>query len=112
MASMNKIYKGIRAVPGYKAVVYIDEKILDLNISREIKDYGADSPEWGYFGAGPSQTSVAVLYDITGDKELTLKYHQDFKYEYIAQFDQNSFILLESQVWSWLDSHRRFKEDI
>jgi hypothetical protein len=110
--SNSKLYKGIRTMPGYKAVVYADNQILDLNPSKVIHDYGADTVEWGYFGSGPSQTSLAILYDITGDADLAFKYHQDFKYEYIAQFDQNSFILLETQVLAWLEEYRKFKEDL
>lgn len=102
-----KIYKGIRTAPGYHAVVYVDEQLLDLNPSKsDIHDYGADSPEWGYFGAGPSQTAAAILYDIVVDAEITKKYHQDFKREYIAQFDQDGFILLETQVLTWLAEQR------
>lgn len=108
-----KLYKGVRTMPGYRAVVYVDGQLLDLNPSRaDVYDYGADSAEWGYFGSGPSQTAAAILYDITGDRELAKRYHQEFKREYIAQFDQDGFILLEMQVLTWLDDFRKFEEDI
>lgn len=108
-----KLYKGVRTLPGYKAVVYVDGFPLDLNPSKaDIHDYGADSPEWGYFGAGPSQTAAAILYDITGDKELTKNYHQDFKREYIAQFEQDGFVLLEMQALTWLENRKKFEGDL
>src|SRR3974390_3180501 len=98
-----KIYKGVRTMPGYHAVVYVDENLLDINPSKTlIHNYDADSPEWGYFGSGPSQTAAAILYDLTNDVELTKKYHQDFKREFIATFDQNGFILIETQIRNWL----------
>lgn len=107
-----KLYRGIRTMPGYHPVVYVDDQILDISLSRQlIYDYDADSPEWGYFGSGPSQTAAAILYDMTGDIELTQDYHQDFKREFIANFDQNSFVLLEMQVWTWLDQFRKSDEE-
>jgi hypothetical protein len=104
-----KLYKGIRTVLGYKAVVYVDSQILDLCPSREIKDYAPDC-EWGYFGQGPSQLSLAILYDVTGDKDTSLLYCQDFKRDYIAQFDTDGFILLEFQIIQWLDQKLRDNE--
>src|ERR1035437_4862771 len=110
--STAKLYHGIRSMPGYIPVVYGDGQLLDLNPSKvDVYDYGADAPEWGYFGSGPSQTAAAILYDLTGDAELTKKYHQEFKREFIAVFDQNSFVLLEMQIRSWLQNVIRFEGD-
>lgn len=108
-----KLYKGVRTMPGYKASVYVDGVLLDMTPSKiDIHDYDADALEWGYYGAGPSQTAAAILYDITGDKELTKKYHQDFKREFIANFDQNGFVLLEMQVQSWLINFKSSEEGL
>lgn len=105
-----KLYRGVRSEVGYKAVVYIDGLLLDLTPSKlAIYDYGADSPEWGYFGSGPSQTAAAILYDMTGNIELTKRYHQEFKREFIANFDQNGFVLLESQIRTWLENLIRYE---
>lgn len=105
-----KLYRGIRVMPGYKAMLYVDNVMLDINPSKQIVyDYGADSPEWGYFGSGPSQVAAAILYDMTGDATISKKYHQEFKREYIANFDQNGFILLETQVRTWLEDFIRFE---
>lgn len=105
-----KLYKGIRIIPGYKAMVYVDNNILDPNVSRIIRDYSEDF-EWNYFGSGPSQLALAILYDVTGNKDIALLYCQDFKNEYIGQFEQNGFILLESQVKNWLDAQLRNSEE-
>src|ERR1044071_4457809 len=107
-----KLYRGIRTMPGYHPVVYVDDQILDINPSKTlIYDYDADCPEWGYFGSGPSQTAAAILYDITADVELTQMYHQDFKREFIANFEQNGFVLLETQVRTWLEQQLRNTEE-
>ncbi len=110
--SLSKLYRGTRVNPGFKAVIYIDNQVLDLTSSKlAIHDYDVDGPEWGYFGSGPSQTAAAILYDVTGDAELTKRYHQDFKREFIANFDQNGFILLELQIRMWLENFIRFEGD-
>jgi len=107
-----KLYKGVRAPLTYKATVYVDDTLLDINPSKiAVHDYDADAPEWGYFGAGPSQTAAAILLDVTGDAELTKRYHQDFKREFIANFDQDSFVLLELQITMWLDKFKRSEEE-
>jgi hypothetical protein len=109
----NKLYRGIRVMPGYNAVVYVDDKLLDLIPSKiAVYDYYADAPEWGYFGSGPSQTAAAILYDMTGDAEVARSYHQEFKREFIANFEQDSFVLLEMQIRMWLDSIKKSEEGL
>src|SRR5665213_48949 len=111
--SIMKLYRGIRTMPGYVATVYVEGELLAMGPSKlDIHDYGADALEWGYFGAGPSQTAAAILYDITADPDLTKRYHQDFKREFIANFEQNSFILLETQVWHWLAKFKKSEEGL
>lgn len=108
-----KLYNGVRSMPGYRATVYVDGQLLDMNSSKiDIHDYDADALEWGYYGSGPSQTAAAILYDITGDKELTKRYHQEFKREFIANFEQNGFVLLESQVQNWLIKYKESEEGL
>ena len=100
-----KIYEGIRVNPGFKATLYVNGQLLDLGPSKiNVRDYEADSPEWGYYGSGPSQTAAAILYDLTGNAEIAKKYHQDFKREFIAYYDQaTGFKLLEIEIMLWLD---------
>lgn len=107
-----KQYKGIRTDPGFKAEVYVDDELLDLTPSKlSVYNHDADSAEWGYLGSGPSQTAAAILFDLTGDAELTRKYYQDFKLAFIACYEQEvGFTLLEIEIRLWLD--RRIKGDI
>lgn len=102
-----KIYKGVRIMPGYIPVIYVDDKVLDIGPSKLLRDYGADCPEWGYLGSGPSQTALAILYDAIGSSEVAIKYHQEFKRHFIANYDQNNFLLLELQIKNWLEAYIR-----
>ncbi|MGH7974889.1 MAG: DUF6166 domain-containing protein [bacterium] len=106
-----KIYKGVRTPIGYRGNVYVDGVLLDIEPSKTIYDYDADSAEWGYYGSGPSQTALAILFDMTGDAVVAKRYHQEFKREFIATYDQDGFILLEVQIRAWLDNFIRNEGD-
>ena len=100
-----KQYQGIRMTPGYKAVVFVNGEELDMKPSKLfVHDYDADCLEWGYFGSGPSQTAAAILYDATKDVEISKKFHQDFKRDFIAHYDQDAgFKILDIEIQLWLD---------
>lgn len=96
----NKLYRGIRK--GTVPKLYVDEKELTLEAANSIHPSDA-TVEWSYFGDGPSQTSLAILYDATQNKDISLAYYQQFKQEFIAVADYNlGFTILESQILSWL----------
>jgi hypothetical protein len=99
---MNKLYRGVRQ--GMIAQVYVDNEILSLESSKALHPSEA-TPEWGYHGDGPSQTSLAILLDATNDKENSLKYMHEFKAEFIAIAEyQTGFIIFQSQIVSWLEA--------
>lgn len=107
-----KQYRGVRVNPGFKAEVYVNDQPLDLTPSKiSVHDYDADAPEWGYYGSGPSQTAAAILLDMTGDAELSKMYHQDFKRDFIACYEQEvGFVLLEIEIRLWLDKRAKFEK--
>lgn len=84
------------------AQVYVDNEILSLEPSRVLHPSDATF-EWGYFGGGPSQTSLAILFDATEDKDNSLKYMHEFKAEFIATAEYaTGFTILQSQIKDWL----------
>lgn len=107
-----KLYRGIRTSPGDFPVVFADEKVLDINISKTaVYDHGADRPEWGYGGQGPHQLAAAILYDMTANAELSKKHYRQFLRDIIDPLDQHGFILLESQIRTWLEKQLRNTEE-
>jgi hypothetical protein len=96
----NKLYRGIRQ--GHEAKVFVDNIELDLAPSKILHPSEA-TVEWGYFGEGPSQTALAILFDATQDKENSLKYYHDFKFDFIAPalYDVG-FTILQEQIVEWL----------
>lgn len=96
----NKLYRGVRK--GHEAKLFVDAEELSLGPSKTLHPSDA-TPEWSYFGEGPSQTALAILFDATDDGPNSLKYHHEFKCEFIAPADYNlGFTLLQSQVQQWL----------
>ncbi len=109
----DKLYRGVRQ--GYVPKVYVDNTKLSLEQANILHPSDATF-EWGYFGNGPSQTSLAILYDAIEDmpnsRELALKYYQDFKECFIANVEYNiGFAILESQIKDWLYEQMWGKEE-
>ena len=97
----NKLYRGVRKEHVPK--VYVDAEELSLDAAKKLRPSEA-TVEFGYFGDGPSQTSLAILLDATEDEVNSLKYMHEFKAEFIAPADyQLGFTILQSQVKSWME---------
>jgi hypothetical protein len=99
----NKLYRGIRQ--GHEAKVFVDN--IELSLAQaNILHPSMATAEFSYFGDGPSQTALAILFDATGDKENSLKYYHDFKFDFIANVPYEvGFTIFESQVKEWLQRH-------
>ncbi len=58
--------------------------VLSPKPSQEIWNHSPDGFNFSYGGSGPAQLALAILYDVTGDKELSVRLHQDFKWQVVA----------------------------
>ena len=57
---------------------------------------------WGYGGSGPAQCALAILADyLDGDDELAVLLHQEFKFQFVANFD-DAFELHGAEIRDWL----------
>ena len=67
----------------------------------EIVDHSPDGFEWGYYGSGPSQLALALLYetllaaDVFEARRLAAQFHQRMKFELL-----NSLTGGRSNHWS------------
>ena len=75
--------------------------VLDPKESQRLFNHSPDGFQWGYGGSGPAQLALAILYDVTGDGELSVRLHQDFKNDKIVQLDDR-FILIDREIREWL----------
>lgn len=69
-----------------------------LNPRHDVFNHSPSGFEWGYFGSGPAQLALALLYDhlkrhrpdwgeITLEEE-SIFWHQRFKFEFVGKWDQ------------------------
>lgn len=81
------------------------DSILDPGPSQKVWNHSPDGFQWGYGGSGPAQLALAILLDVTGDEQLSVRLHQDFKRDKIAQLDDR-FVLTEDEIRDWLAERR------
>lgn len=78
--------------------------LLDPSQSQKVWNHSPDGFQWGYGGSGPAQLALAILLDVTGDEEQSIRLHQQFKWDKIAPLG-DSFILTIDEIDAWLASH-------
>lgn len=111
---MNKLYRGVRQ--NHIAKVFVDNAELSFDAAKKLHPSEATA-EWSYFGDGPSQTSLAILYDaiqvdVPNAEIIALKYYHDFKFEFIAPADYYlGFTIFQSQVKDWLHAKLNLNRD-
>ena len=69
--------------------------------SLKLWNHSPDGFQWGYQGSGCAQLALAVLLDLTGDAELSLRLHQEFKRHFIATSGKH-LALTEPDIKAWL----------
>jgi hypothetical protein len=78
--------------------------ILRPGRSLKIVNHSPTGFEWGYGGSGPAQLSLAILLDLTNDRELACAKYQKFKWDFIHAAPDEGFTLTEAQIRKWLNS--------
>lgn len=101
-----KIYKGYKVNTGAgKQPAWVTEgewlTMLPLQPSLEICNHSPSGFNWGYGGSGPAQLALAILFDLTGDKELSYALHQRFKRDFVSKWTERWFIT-EADIRSWI----------
>lgn len=82
-----------------------DDDILSPVPSQKLWNHSPDGFNWGYGGSGPAQLALALLYDATGDSDIAVKYHQPFKWAYVAYWKDDWQITTE-EILAWLEGER------
>ncbi|MBM4445520.1 MAG: hypothetical protein FJ020_09530 [Chloroflexi bacterium] len=55
---------------------------------------------WGYGGSGPAQLALALLYDVTRDKDVALRHYQRFKCDCVAGWGDH-WQITDEDVMAW-----------
>lgn len=69
--------------------------------SQKLRNHSPDGFQWGYSGSGPSQLSLALLLDVTGNPELAQSYYQDFKFNTVASWGEE-WSITSQEILEWL----------
>jgi hypothetical protein len=93
-----KLYEGVRTPEGCQ--VTVNGRSLDLR--QDLRNHSPDGAEWGYGGSGPAQLALALLADATGDDELAQRLYQRFKFEVVAGFERDRFLLTQAEIRCWI----------
>lgn len=86
-----------------------DDDILSPTPSQKLWNHSPDGFNWGYGGSGPAQLALALLYDVTRDKEVALRHHQDFKWTYVARWGDN-WTITTDEILDWLKGGLLWKD--
>lgn len=62
-----------------------DDRTTYLDARQDLLNHSPDGFQWGYGGSGPAQLALALVADATGDDELALRVHQQFKANTVAR---------------------------
>lgn len=110
-------YEGLRRTYGNNIIIRasVDKdgkakvELLDPAPSQALYNHSPDGFEWGYSGSGPAQLALALLLDATGDKGISLRYHQEFKEKFVALFG-DSWQITAEQVQRWVKLKQNFEQ--
>lgn len=75
---------------------------LPLKKSLKLFNHSPDGFQWGYAGSGCAQLALAILLDLTENKELSGRLHQEFKRHFIATAGKK-LVIIEPEIRDWLN---------
>jgi len=84
---------------------------LNPKPSQRLWNHSPTGYEWGYAGSGPAQLALALLLDATGDKDLSVKLHQKFKFDVVAKWKQGSnWSITRTDILAWIKDQEEKKK--
>jgi len=87
-------------------IVTKDGAVLSPAPSQQVWNHSPDGFQWGYEGSGPAQLALAVLLDVTGDAELSVRLHQDFKRAFVAHWAEK-WEITTKEIKSWIKAQTK-----
>lgn len=94
-------YKGTKINDGMPQPVLRNGKPLSPKASFKLYLHSLDGFNWGYGGSGPAQLALALLYNATHDKQLTLDNYQAFKWQFVAHWG-DTWQITDQAIRDWL----------
>ena len=108
----DRVYRGVRHADGSCAVTVEESSSSSptpeaAKVSRPLPlhlELGNHSPTgfaWGYGGSGPAQLALAILMDATGETTLALRHYQNFKFSFVADWE-DSWHITQREIQSYV----------
>jgi hypothetical protein len=90
-------------IKGWNAdiVCSCNENGIQTNVPRRIVNHSPDGFEWGYGGSGPADLALNILSIFLGQEEAW-RYHQDFKWAFIATMPHEGGVIKREDILNWL----------
>jgi len=76
------------------------------NVPHRVKLHSTNGIAWGYGGSGPADFALNALAVYIGSEEAK-KYHQDFKWQFVATMPPEGGIIKREDVLRWIDEKRK-----
>jgi hypothetical protein len=76
------------------------------NVPHDVCYHSRDF-EWGYGGSGPAELAYNALFAVTRDKARAMRYHQDFKWAFIANMPVEGGHVPLATIDVWLAARLR-----
>lgn len=99
-------YRGFsERTPQRGMLVKKDNDILSPVPSQKLYNHSPDGFNWGYGGSGPAQLALALLLDVTGDRNIALAHYQQFKWAIVAKLGVE-WVITTEEILAWLDKQK------
>jgi len=76
------------------------------NVPHRIVYHSPTGMAWGYAGSGPADFALNILAVYVGAEEAK-KYHQDFKWKFIAKLPNEGGTIKREDIMQWIEEKRR-----
>jgi hypothetical protein len=73
--------------------------------SQQLRTHSPVGFEFGYIGRGPAQLALAILLDATGSERIALRWYNEFKFEFIANIENDGGMILGEDIAQWIEQH-------
>jgi len=77
-----------------------------FNIPHTLVQHSPTGMEWGYAGSGPADFALNILYWFTEDREFSERWHQEFKFEFVAGLPRMGGRIPGGQIRDWIAERR------
>lgn len=115
-----KIYRGYFGDRA-SVIVMVKPEVEDAYALRHVVYHSPTGLAWGYGGSGPADLALSILADYFGEsptrtelvrgKPECWRYHQEFKWAFVAQFSDQGFFLESERIAAWLGETQQTSED-